>query len=48
VRLALLQTENDYFPPNFWFTHLQIRPCFVLALISAVIKARNLFFLDES
>lgn len=48
VRLALLQTEKDYFPPDFWFTRMQIIPCFVLALLTAVIKARNLFFLGES
>lgn len=47
-RLGLLQIGEDCFPPDFCFPHMQIIPCFVLALLSAVIKARNLFFLGES
>lgn len=47
-RLPLLQKERDYLPPSFCFTHMKIIPCIVVALLSALIKARNLFFLGES
>lgn len=35
------------FPPSFCFTHMKITPYLIVALLSALIKARNVSLLGE-